>query len=181
MVTRYLLYDSLLEMSTKSHHALNSLYRRFTYECKHFAANQNEMEKLSNAYFRYGDLLHEQARISDRILRIFGVLGQFSPDTSEKLADGIRRTLALPPTEPINSHDVRKGLKLWEIFELFLSSVDNKATISDFKDFLFQLDINECSERVSGQAINSAIKTHPELFEETSENGQKFIVLKSSL
>jgi hypothetical protein len=58
--------------------------------------------------------------------------------------------------------------------------VDNRATVSDFKDFLCKLDIKEGRASVSSQAINSAIKTHPEMFEEVTESEKKFIVLKLS-
>ena len=178
-LTTIVLYCSFNDMSN-AYHAVSSLYRRFGHECKRFNANHEDMERLSESYFRYRELLHEQERLSEGILRIFGVLGVHSPETSEKTADRIRRTLRLSPREPINSKDVRNRLKLWEILELFLSAMDNTATISDFQDFLYLLDINEGRERVSAQAINSAIKTHPELFQERVEGNQKVVVLRSA-
>jgi|SRR5882672_2137213 len=168
-------------MSIKGHHAVNSLFRLFNYERKLFVANQKEMEKLAESYFRYGDLLRQQKEHSARMMKIFGVLGVYSPDMSKEMAKTIKRALGMCDDDAISSKDVRSQLRLWEILELFLSLVDNKATISDFKDFLFKLDIREGRAPVSAQAINSAIKTHPELFDEVLEGGQKFLVLKSSL
>jgi hypothetical protein len=166
-------------MSIPANRAISSLFHRFYHECKRFKANQREMETLSDAYFRYRDLLREQQQGATRIVKMFGVLGVFSPDTSVKLAEEIKRALGIPESDQINSSDVRNGLKLWEILELFLSAVDNRATIGDFKSFLIGLDIKEGSDLISSQAINSALKTHPELFGEISEKGQKFIVLRS--
>jgi hypothetical protein len=166
-------------MSAKANHAIASLYRRFLHECKHFRANEREMDKLSEAYFCYRDLLHEQEERTTRILRIFGVLGVHSPDVSIELANAIKRTIGALASKPISSKDIQDQLKLWEIFELFLSAVDSKATIGDFKDFLFDLGISGGLEPISTQAITSAIKTHPEIFGEMSEDGQKFIMLRA--
>ncbi len=166
-------------MTPKANRAISSLYERFCHEHKRFNANQHEMEKLSESYFRYRDLLHEQREVSARMLRIFGVLGVYSPDTSIGLAHEINRINGTSPGEAISSSDIRNRLKLWEILELFLSAVDGKATIGDFRNFLFSLGIREGVELISTQAVNSSIKTHPEIFEETSEGGQKFIMLRS--
>jgi hypothetical protein len=165
-------------MTSSANRAVNSLFLRFAHECKRFSANQREMEELSEAYFHYRDLLHEQEQRASRILKMFGVLGVYSPDTSVKLAEQIKRALGVSASDQISSSDVRSRMKLWEILELFLSAVDNKATLADFRSFLISLDIKEGREPISTQAINSAIKTHPEIFEEASENGQKFVMLK---
>jgi hypothetical protein len=174
-------------MSAVAHHAINSLYRRFVYDSKRFRANEQKMQRLSDAYFQYRDLLHEQERVCDQIIKIFGVLGVHSPDVSKDLAkavvSGVSQDLAtvlysdVSQQERITIHssDVRKNLKLWQVLELFLSSVDNKATASDFRDFLFELDV---TDKPTPQAIESAVKTHPDLFGEEIENGQKFLVLK---
>jgi hypothetical protein len=137
------------------------------------------MERLAKSYFRCRDLLQAQGEISAQILKIFGVLGVHSPDVSINLANELKRAIGISVSEPISSCDVRNRLKLWEILKLFLSAVDDKATIGDFKDFLLSLDIREGLEPISTQAVNSALKTHAEIFEETSEGGQKFIMLKS--
>lgn len=174
-------------MSAIAHHAINSLFSRFVYDCKRFRSNQEELRKLAEPYFRYRDLLHEQERTCDDIVKIFGVLGVHSPDVSEDLAklisSGISQSLAdliytdVAQVEPItiNSAKVRDHLKLWQILELFLSSVDNQATLSDFRSFLFELDMKD---KATPQAIESAIKTHPELFEERVEGGQRFFLLR---
>jgi hypothetical protein len=164
-------------MPFKAHHAVNSLFRLFMYEYKHLAANQKEMEKLADSYFLYGDLLRQKKERTARIVKIYGVLGVHSPDVSKEMAKVIEQTLGMCE---VSSRDIRNQLKLWEILEVFLWAVDNKATVSDFKDFLYKLDIREGRGPVSAQAINSAVKAHPELFDERLEGGQKFLVLKSS-
>jgi hypothetical protein len=54
-----------------------------------------------------------------------------------------KSAVGVSASEPISSSDVRDRLKLWEILELFLSAVDNKATVGDFRNFLLSLDIKE--------------------------------------
>lgn len=148
------------------------MYRRFLRECKRLRANEKELKKLSDAYFRYRDLLHEQQQIRALILKIFGVLGVHSPNVTPDLA-------RLISPAPITSLDVREELhlKLWEVLEVFLSSLDDRVTVTDFRDFLFTLD---WPVRVSAQAVDSAVKAHPELFEEKLDGREKFLVLKAA-
>ncbi len=165
-------------MSANANHAISSLYHRFCHDRKQFGTNRREMEKLSESYFRYRDLLHEQEVVTARMLKIFGVLGVYAPETSPEMAREIKRIVGTAPNAEISSDDIRNRLKLWEILELFLSAVDDKATVSDFRNFLFSLGIREGVDLTSAQAVNSAVKTHSEIFEEASEGGQKFIKLR---
>jgi hypothetical protein len=156
-----------------ANHAISSLIRRFFHECKRLRANEKELTKFSDAYFRYRDLLHEQQQIRSQILKLFGVLGVQSPDVTPELA-------RLISPRAISSLDVRnelqQQLRLWEVLELFLWSVDNKATVGDFKDFLRMLDWNL---PVTTQAVDSAVKAHPELFSEEFDGRDKFLALKN--
>jgi len=153
--------------SATAHHAINSLYARFVYECKLLKTSSAEMEKIADSYFRYCELLREQEKRRNTILKIFGILGVHSPDVSEKTAKSISPL-------PVRSCDVRDSLKLWEILELFISAAD-KATVSDFNHFLFTLDL----PKASAQAVDSAIRTHPEVFQEKLEGNSRFIALRS--
>jgi hypothetical protein len=153
-------------MSAKANSAILALFDQFNAECKKLSANRKEMSELAASYFRYRDLLDQQERIRYRIVKIFGALGKFSPDVSSDFAK-------LISPKPIDSEDVRRELRVWELFELFLSALDGKATIGEFRSFLFQLDIEATS-----QAIESAIKAHPELFEESRVNGERVFCLR---
>lgn len=155
-------------MSSKANRAILALIDQFNAECKKLSAGQKEMSKLAPAYFRYRDLLDRQEQFRDRLVKIFGVLGKFSPDVSPEFAKQISPI-------PIRSEDVRKDLKIWEIFGLFLSALDGEATIGHFRSFLLHLDIE-----ATPQAIESAIKAHPELFDESKENGERVFRLKRS-
>ncbi len=151
-------------------HAISSLYDRFSHERKRLRSNERELKKLSEAYFRYRDLLHEQGEIRGQILKIFGVLGVQAPDVTPELA-------RLISPKPVSSLEVREELqlRLWEVLELFLASVDDRASVSDFQDFLLTLN---WSAAATPQAVDSAVRSHPELFKEEFEGREKFLVLK---
>jgi hypothetical protein len=153
--------------SAIAHHAVNSLYARFVHECKLLKSNSVEMGGLADSYFKYRELLKSQENRRNTILKIFGILGHLSPDVSEKTAKSISPI-------PVRPNDIRDNLKLWEILELFLSTTD-KATLSDFNSFLFKLDF----PKASAQAVDSAVRSHPELFQEVPEGNSKFISLKA--
>jgi hypothetical protein len=161
--------DIICDMSSRSTHAVLSLRRRFQHECEQFTRNQMEMEKIEDAYFRYRGLLHEQEETRRNIVRIFGTLGVQSPDVSRKFAEAV----ALPDSRTIRQDD----LKLWEMIELFLAALDDTATINEIKRFLTDMKMSG----ITAQAINSAIKTHPETFEEISGESEKRIRLKEHL
>jgi hypothetical protein len=66
--------------------------------------------------------------------------------------------------------------KLWEALETYLACV-GEATISDFRGFLIYVDSNL---RPSLQAVDSAVKTHSDLFDEVHNGREKLIRLKTS-
>lgn len=154
-----------------ANHAIYSMYRRFLRECRRLRANERELKKLSDAYFRYRELLHEQQQIRILILKIFGVLGVHSPDVTPELAQLISPC-------PVTSLEAQEKLKLWEVLELFLSSVDRRATVTDFRDFLFKLG---WPVEVTAQAVDSAVKAHPDVFKEELDGREKFLTLKTSV
>jgi hypothetical protein len=157
-------------MNNNANDATCSLIHRALYECKSFFVLQREMEKLAEAYFRYRDLQEEQNRKRELILNLLGVLGKFFP--SESLTP---ESAKLIDPHEISSSEKRKQLKLWEVLKLYLESVDRPASMSQFRDFLYCLDLDEIS--ATPQAIESAIKTHADLFRIDSSGRERLIVL----
>jgi len=152
-----------------TNHVVYSMYRRFRHACKRLESNEREITKLEDAYFRYRDLLQEQGRLRDEIIKIHGVLGVHSPEVPKDFA-----RLVSPKT--VQFAETREKLKLWEVLELFLAAVDHGATVSHFTSFLFELD---WPTSVTSQAVESAVRTHPELFEERLNNNGKFLIRRS--
>jgi len=155
-------------MSAKANDVACTLYHRFERERRHFTEIRDEMERLSDNYFRYCDLRGERERVRALIVRIHGVLGKYSPPVSPDLAKEIS-------PRPMMFDETRRDLKIWEILELFLSANEGKASIRDFQCFLSLMEID-----ATPQAIESAIKVHPELFETQTEGRQKFLTLRAA-
>jgi hypothetical protein len=160
-----------LPMSAKANQAVCSLYHLTVFDLRSFAKNRREMEKLEESYFRYNELLRLDLQYREKLRQRYGLLGVHFPNqfVSPSLAK------QLSPLDNVSSGEVRKELKLWEVLREFLS-VAGESTYSQFRSFLCHLSFPE----PSSQALDSAIKTHPELFEERSEDREKHVRLKSS-
>jgi len=153
-------------MSAKANDVVCTLYDRFLRECRQLTEIRDEMKNISDAYFRYCDLRGERERVRALIVRIHGVLGKYSPSVSPEFAKEIS-------PRPVMSDETRRDLKIWEILELFLSAKEDKASIVDFQGFLSFMEID-----ATPQAVESAIKVHPELFETHKEGRDKFLSLR---
>ena len=155
-------------MSEISNHAICEIYDRTVHEIKDFEKNLLEMEKLQESYFRYIDCARRDLTLRERLRRSYGLLGvhfpsEFvSPETASKLN----------PLNKQNTDEVRKDLRLWQILEDFLTVV-GETTYSGFCSFMYMLKFDE----PSSQAFSSAVKTHPDLFEERTRDGEKRIAL----
>jgi hypothetical protein len=154
-----------------ANHAINCLYQEFAYRCRRLRANDEEMGSLSRAYFRYRELLNQRQGDCDRLLKIFGVMGVHAPDVPPEVRHLIFR-------KPATSSEIRKQLKQWEILELFLSAIDDEASLSDFRGFL--IDLGWGTTVPSPQALDSAIRAHPKSFEVRTEGREKFVKLRTA-
>jgi hypothetical protein len=157
-------------MSAKANQAVCSLYHQTVYDIREFVNNQKKMEKLEDSYFRYAECLQVDLRLRERLRRRYGLMGVHFP--SEFVTEETAKKLS--PLDKTSSGEVRKDFKLWEFLEDFLS-VAGEATYSQFSSFLYHLSFPE----PSSQSVASAIRTHPELFEERTEGGDRFIKLRS--
>jgi hypothetical protein len=158
-------------MTGTVNHAICELSGDAYCACVQFHKNHIEMKKLEQEYFRYRELIEAQMRLRGRIMKILAILGVHFPEISPELGK------LIDPAQ-IPSSDLRKKhIRLWEILELFLSSVNGKATAGEFEDFIIALGIDEVS--ATQQAIDSAVKSHPELFREKREGRTKFYLLQS--
>jgi hypothetical protein len=143
--------------------AIDCLDKRRTRELRQMLANAKELEKLEGAYHRFQDLLREQSGRRRTVLKISAVLGGHGTQY-ENAAEIVRLT----------AEEARRIPKLWEALEIYLSCV-GEATVADFRAFLTYV---ECNLQATPQAIDSAVKTHPDLFEEVHKGRERSIRLK---
>jgi hypothetical protein len=157
-------------MTEKANQAVRTFYDLTVFDLRSFEKNRKEMAKLEDSYFRYAELLRLDLQHREKIRRRYGLLGVHFPNefVSPELAK------QLSPLDRTSSGRIRQDLKLWQLLEEYLNVVD-ESSYSDFRSFLGYLKFSE----PSSQAVVSAVRTHPELFEERSEGGDKLIRLKS--
>jgi hypothetical protein len=157
-------------MGNKSNHAICELYgevcdlfRQFREISEERAAHEGDPR-----YRNY--LLQEQEHIRSRIMKRFGVLGKHFPDVSPELGK-------LISPEQISSSEFRaKHLCLEDTLEIFLRATQGRAMVREFESFITDVDLHEFP--TTEDAIDSAVKAHPERFAELHEQGEKFYVLK---
>jgi hypothetical protein len=126
-----------------------------------------EKAELYESNCRYRSLLREEEELRARIITSFGMLGKYAPTISET-------TASLISVKPLNSDEIRKDMKIWEMLQASLSAKDGKLTPSDFQSFLWLMEID-----ATAQAIDSAIKVHPEIFQVDSQEGVRLVGLRS--
>jgi len=157
-------------MSAKANQAICTLYRQTVFVIREFASNRKEITALEDAHFRYCELVRKDLELREILRRRYGLMGVHFPNqfVSERLAK------QLSPLDQVSSGEVRKELKLWEILEDFLTVV-GETTYSGFCSFMYMLNFDE----PSSQAFSSAVKTHPDLFDEGTRDCERTITLKT--
>ena len=153
--------------------------QRLVHECERLQAIQKEKTDLAAAYNRFLDLTEEQARREVRMQRIVAVLGK-------------TEYYRMVQTEPVNEPDapngpltsqmimepdsLRENLALWEAMKEYLHYVP-EARIVEIEEFLcYPFGVG--MEGANRQAIESALKRHPETFKTRKKGREKFISLK---
>jgi hypothetical protein len=127
------------------------------------------LDEMNKADVRYRDLLQEREQIRSRIMKLFGVLGVHFPEVSPELGE------LICPDKTTSSEYRQRHLSLDVTFELFLRGLQGKATAGNFNSFVSYHGIHEFP--TTEEAIDSVVKSRPELFGEQHEGGKKFYVL----
>lgn len=143
--------------------ALNEQRKR---DVKRLADVKSKMNQLRAQFVEFRDLADQAYALEDRIRSITGVLGgDFSSreELSALAAEGI--TIE-------NVHEQRKNSKLWRAIREIVRQV-TRVRIVELEAVLYSL-----SFKVSRQAIESAISTHPHVFRITTRGREKFVSLR---
>jgi hypothetical protein len=157
-------------MSAIANHAICEMIHRTEHEIRNFVENREELEKLQESYFRYTDCARRDLQLRELLRRSHGLLGVHFPHVSPETA------AKLSPLNTQNSKEVREDLRWWQKLEDFLAVV-GETTYSGFCSFMYMLNL----DAPSSQAFSSAVKTHPDLFDEGTRNGEKTITLNRRL
>ena len=125
------------------------------------------MSKLADAYHRYHDLQEEHRKCEQRIKRLVPLLyPKYIPQTNEMARLG----------HVMNDMDFAPGIEdlfVWEILEEYLVAT-GETPIADAIEILSRLK----KKAVTRQAVESAIRRHPDKFIARQVNEKRFISLK---
>ena len=136
------------------------MHQRLMHDGKRVQAIRDEMKGLAETYNRYLDLQNEWQRREKRIKRVAAIL-------VEDKHSGCLLTSA---------KQLRDELPLWEAMKEYLQYVP-EARIAELEDFFHAVMLEGNANR---QAIESALKRHPETFKVRKSKRDKFISLKDA-
>jgi len=152
---------------------LEDMRQRLSHECKRVQAVREDMKGLAESYNRFLDLRDEWLRREKRIKRIVGVLGEAEHGDmmrEDKEPNYPITTVVLTPAS-----ELRKELPLWEAMKEYLQYVP-EARIAEMEEFFGFFGVN--MENANRQAMESALKRHPETFKIRKQKREKYISLK---
>lgn len=149
---------------------VEQMKQRLLHECEQIQKARKEMAKLATAYNRYVDLKTAQERSMRRVQRIMAVLGPAESGDAMKADESDVIGETVEPVTTLSRHD----LPVWEAMKEYLLHV-REARIAEIERFLYDA---MALSNVNRQAIESALKHHPETFRTRRKKREKYILLK---
>ena len=162
-----LLYRLAMPLLTDAQRAIK---QRLLAACERVRELRTEQKTLASAYERYNILQKELKQQEKRIDRLAGLIGPNLflvaeiEDTSNVIGDTVETHTSIL--------QLRNELSLWEAMVEYLSYAE-EARIQDIQTFLESFGIT-----ASREAIESALKRHPETFKAKKRAGTKLVSLK---
>ena len=162
-----LLYSLTMPLLTDAQRAIK---QRLLAACERVRELRTEQEKLASAYERYNILQRELKQQEKRIDRLAGLIGPnlFLAAELEDKSNVIRDTVETHT----GIEQLRNELSLWEAMTEYLSYAE-EARIQDIQTFLESFGLT-----ASREAVESALKRHPETFKTKKRGGTKLVSLK---
>jgi len=163
----FLLYRLTMPLLTDAQRAIK---QRLLAACERVRELRIEQKTLASAYERYTLLQKELKQQEKRIDRLAGLIGPNLflaaeiEDTSNVIGDTVETHTSIL--------QLRNELSLWEAMVEYLSYAE-EARIQDVQTFLESFGIT-----ASREAIESALKRHPETFKSKKRGGTKLVSLK---
>lgn len=153
--------------------ALDSLKQQLVSECQRILAIRNEKRKYADAYNRYVALQRELQERATRIDELAGMLGPNGllateiEDSTNAVSDTLETHTAIA--------QLRNELPLWKAVRWYVAYA-GEARINDVILFLQALKV----EGANRNAIESALRKHPETFNIRMAKREKYLSLKGA-
>ncbi len=148
-----------------------SMRQRLMHECKRLTIVRNDMKAVAEAYNHFVDLREEQLRREKRIKRIIGVLGP--TEHRRMMEEDMEPDYPLSTASTTPAKELREQVALWEAMKEYLQYVP-EARIAEMEGFFANADMPNANR----QAMESALKRHPETFKVRKDKRDKYISLK---
>jgi len=161
-------FSSVMTMPRDVFKALESNFRQ---DCSRLEDIRSEMEKLRGSYNRFIELRQEMENRHSRVLRIIGLLGTEGIEIakSNDREDVIDTAIG----GQFNVKQLRENLPLWQALQEYLRVV-SKASVEEIRAFLEKVGM----EDVSRQAIESAVRAHPRVFQTIKKGKERYFSLR---
>lgn len=151
---------------------IESIKGRLVHECNRLNEIRKEMQPLEAAHNLYVDLYNERIKRENRIQRIVAVLGK---QGDSLLKQDQEPDYPISAGMTIAARSQREDLPLWEAMREYLHYVP-EARISEMESFfgtVFGVDFPS-----NRQAMESALKRHPNVFKVRKVKREKLISLR---
>jgi len=165
---------ALDNVASKVHHknvpttadAERMMQQKLEHECASVQSARKEISELASAYHRYMDLKDQIEDKSKRIQRLMAILGT---DSIENMGSDEVKSETNLQGEP---EELRKGLSLWRAIREYLV-IAGETKVGDVQGFFSGMNYE-----VSRQAIESALRSHLNVFRVVKRGRDKYISLK---
>jgi hypothetical protein len=160
-------------------HPIGRLMRdRLHYEVVKAREVDSRMRELAAAYNEYLDLREENRRRKARVENLLTVIGPWnweSPGADYTEHDAMR-LLGIDVRNAEDAEALRSQFPLWRAMQEYLMFVP-EARITEMEQFFDHVGY----ESANRQAMESALKRHPDVFKTRKRGGQKLISLKKGI
>ncbi len=151
--------------------AVNAAKEQLISECQRVRAITDEKKQHAASYHRYVALQKELRERSETIDELAGMLGPndaveaMQEDSSDAIGDTVEVHTAM--------RELRDKLPLWKAIRWYVGYM-GEVRMNDVLLFLRVLNIYGANRN----AVDSALRTHPEVFSIRQKKGEKYIGLK---
>jgi len=168
MLRFYTWFMKAPDSELRSHLTIEDQMRsRLRHEYEKMRVGEKRMQELASCYNEYMDLRDETAKRRERVLRILALVGFHGVPGDD--------TTLEPAVAGFTSSEekLRANLPLWEAMQEYLSHV-KEARIAEMEEFFGSMGFREGNR----QAMESALKRHPEVFKTRKSKREKYISLR---
>ena len=149
-----------------------AMHSRLWHEETRLREINERLRELTKAYNEYVDLKNEAKGRRERLEILFALVGGLDLNKARETGEDSEHQTAQQVLS-VSQEEIRATLPLWKAMQEFLSYVP-EARIGEMETFFESVDYADGNR----QAIESALKRHPDIFKIRKQKREKYISLK---